>query len=205
MAVRRAECAVYLGVDGRKADALHHASEALDDAIRVRPSSAYERRQLEFARSLAALAIGIVGRSAAAIRSLRRAKIASDSLSVRALCSASLALLKTTKSVAYDRSFIDALDELRALQYGGYALLLEAVFHHLKQFRQQAILRLTKSETEVLEALSSGSSAKGIANERGRSVHTIQAQIRSVIDKLGCSGRGEALAVARREGLLSKQ
>ncbi len=87
-------------------------------------------------------------------------------------------------------------------EYGGYALLLEAVFHMLRQQRQQAILGLTRSEIEVLEALSAGTAAKKIASERGRSIHTIHAQIRSVIDKLGCSGRGEALAMARQEGLI---
>ncbi|MBV8726564.1 MAG: hypothetical protein JO233_02165 [Candidatus Eremiobacteraeota bacterium] len=201
-ALRRAECALYLAMDGRKGDALRYAEEAVELAKAAQACSAHESRQLEFATILASLTYACAGRSTIAAQLLRHARSQVKALSAQALCSACLVLLKAMKSPAYDGSFYACLADLRAMQFGGYALLLSAVFERMEQARHRAILRLTKSEMEVLEALSNGSSAKRIASERGRSVHTIQAQIRNVIEKLGCSGRGEALAVARREGLL---
>jgi DNA-binding NarL/FixJ family response regulator len=55
----------------------------------------------------------------------------------------------------------------------------------------------------VLTALAEGRGPKDIALETGRSVYTIQVHIKNIIKKLGCSGRNEALTVARRRGLLA--
>ena len=202
-ALRRAECAVYLSASGRRPEAIRYADRALNEAKCVEPASAYESQQVAFALTLVGLAQGIVGRSTAAMQVFREVRPQAESPSALALAAACTALLKAAKSRAYDHQLLEVMDELNALGYGGYVRLLEALFQHLRQSRQRAILGLTRAEVEVLEELSKGSSPKRIAQGRGRSVHTIQAQIRSVIDKLGCSGRGEALALARQEGVLS--
>ena len=52
--------------------------------------------------------------------------------------------------------------------------------------------------------LAAGLTPKHIAAEMGRSVYTVQTHIQNVIDKFGCHGRAEALAAARRIGLLNQ-
>jgi DNA-binding NarL/FixJ family response regulator len=56
----------------------------------------------------------------------------------------------------------------------------------------------------VLRDLAAGLTPKQIAAEMGRSVFTVQTHIQNVIDKFGCHGRAEAIAAARRSGLLSE-
>jgi len=203
-ALRTAECAVYLATDGRKAEAMRYAEMATECSTTARASSPYESQQLRFAVVFVALAYGIVGRASWALQALRHTVASLESASVAALGIASSALLRAVKSPAYDRPLHESLEQLRRLEHGGYALLIEAIFCHMQQARNQAVRGLTRAEIDVLAALSTGGSAKRIAQERGRSVHTIQAHIRSIIDKLGCSGRGEALAIARREGILTE-
>ena len=200
--LRRAECAAYLMGDGRRDEALRYADQALMEAKRIEATSQYDVDHRGIGVGFVALVYGVFGRISGAMQLLRQQRASSESQVGCVLAQTCSVLLKATKSPAYDKELNEHLDELRSLDFGGYALLLGALFRRLRQSRQQAVLGLTKAEVEVLEALSVGSTAKHIALERGRSVHTIHAQIRSVIDKLGCSGRGEALAMARREGLL---
>ena len=63
---------------------------------------------------------------------------------------------------------------------------------------------LTSTELDILRRVSDGATAKEIAFGTGRSVETVRNHIKSVIRKTGASGRLEALAIARRVGLLSK-
>jgi DNA-binding NarL/FixJ family response regulator len=87
--------------------------------------------------------------------------------------------------------------------YGGIAKLMQAVAqrHLVDEVAAEASL-LTKTELAVLQALAEGRGPKDIALESGRSVYTIQAHIQNIIKKLGCSGRNEALTMARKRGLL---
>jgi len=55
----------------------------------------------------------------------------------------------------------------------------------------------------VLRALDTGRRPKTIADMTGKSVETIRSQIKAAIRKLGVSGQTEAVAAARRRGLLS--
>jgi DNA-binding NarL/FixJ family response regulator len=63
---------------------------------------------------------------------------------------------------------------------------------------------LTPAELRVIRDLAAGLTPKQIADEMGRSVYTVQTHIQNVIDKFGCHGRAEAIAAARRNGLLSE-
>jgi len=62
--------------------------------------------------------------------------------------------------------------------------------------------QLTKRETEVLELLSHGYLDKEIAHETGRSIHTIEKQIRSARLRLQSATRTQAVAKAVALGVL---
>lgn len=61
---------------------------------------------------------------------------------------------------------------------------------------------LTHRETDVLLVLSQGLTSRQIADTLGLSYNTVRGYVQSVIRKLEASNRVEALAVARRRGLI---
>jgi two-component system, NarL family, nitrate/nitrite response regulator NarL len=61
---------------------------------------------------------------------------------------------------------------------------------------------LTAREREVLALLAAGASNKAIARSLGVSVHTAKFHVASLTEKLGASGRLEAVAIALRTGLI---
>lgn len=61
---------------------------------------------------------------------------------------------------------------------------------------------LTPREREVLALLAEGASNKAIARALSVSVHTAKFHVASVAEKLGASGRLEAVAIAIRSGLV---
>lgn len=62
---------------------------------------------------------------------------------------------------------------------------------------------MTPREREVLERLSSGAANRAIAADLGLSVNTVRNYVQAVLTKLGAHSKLEAVAIARREGLLS--
>lgn len=93
-----------------------------------------------------------------------------------------------------------ALELLRAQEMGGVALLLSALPFTFGD--AGGLSALTSSERAILKALALGASSKQIASDTGRSPQTVDVHIRSICRKLGCSGRIEAIAVARNSGWL---
>jgi two-component system, NarL family, nitrate/nitrite response regulator NarL len=63
-------------------------------------------------------------------------------------------------------------------------------------------IALTGREREVLALLAAGASNKAIARTLGVSVHTAKFHVASLSEKLGASGRLEAVAIALRTGLI---
>jgi DNA-binding CsgD family transcriptional regulator len=61
---------------------------------------------------------------------------------------------------------------------------------------------LTMREREVLALLAEGASNKAIARALGVSVHTAKFHVASLTEKLGATGRLEAVAIAIRSGLV---
>jgi ATP/maltotriose-dependent transcriptional regulator MalT len=64
-------------------------------------------------------------------------------------------------------------------------------------------IALTPAERRVLESLALGRASKEIAAITGRSVKTVHNQVASIMRKLSARSRGEAVARARRSGLLT--
>ena len=89
---------------------------------------------------------------------------------------------------------------LRELGYGLFAYLLATASELLA--RGESAAGLTPTERAILRALDAGKSPKEIAAETNASVNTVRWHIRQVIAKFNCSGRDQALRIARARGLL---
>jgi ATP/maltotriose-dependent transcriptional regulator MalT len=93
-----------------------------------------------------------------------------------------------------------ALDRLHTVSQGGFALAATAAL--AARTRDERAASLTAAELRVLADMARGRTAKSIAFDRGRSPHTIRNQIKAIIKKLDASGSIEAVARARRNGLI---
>jgi ATP/maltotriose-dependent transcriptional regulator MalT len=93
-----------------------------------------------------------------------------------------------------------ALKRLRSAEQEGIANAVASALASIQ--REDAATLLTEAESRVLVELASGRSAKTIAQEHVRSIHTVRNQIKSVTRKLGASGIIEAVARAHDMGLL---
>ncbi|MDO8689149.1 MAG: response regulator transcription factor, partial [Dehalococcoidia bacterium] len=70
---------------------------------------------------------------------------------------------------------------------------------------QNGVEALTAREVEVLRLLSGGASNQRIANELTVSVGTVKAHISHILGKIGARNRTEAVARARRLGLIEHE
>nr|MDQ6926231.1 LuxR C-terminal-related transcriptional regulator [Candidatus Eremiobacteraeota bacterium] len=61
---------------------------------------------------------------------------------------------------------------------------------------------LTPVELQVLRAVSQGLGNQAIADDLRRTVNTVRTHVSSILRKLGCTSRGEAVAAGRRQGLI---
>lgn len=181
--------------------ALTIAAETCD---RIQTSSfpyLYGQRIAEISRLTCAMVEALGGRLTAAQRILGRKPLC-DGPSVDAMRQTAIAICRMMKNPALEADVTEALDQVRAVGWGGIAMVLDKVIASAIADRRAEDAPLTRAELDVLEALAHGQSPKEIAQSSGRSVYTIQAHIQNVIKKLGCSGRHEAMTVARRKGLL---
>jgi len=197
----QAECALYLigaEEDQTAKEYVEKVAEALSaSAI---PELMFLKRQRILSGMLCAIAEALAGRSVNAHRFVRAVN---DRGSVATVLADSVFALSRAKGRAH---FLDDVQRqmrsLSALGYGGLAKTIAGV----AQKRIVSMLGdplLTVAEVKVLLALDKGLAPKDIAARTSRSVYTVQAHIHNIIRKLGCSGRAEALAVARRRGLLN--
>jgi ATP/maltotriose-dependent transcriptional regulator MalT/DNA-binding CsgD family transcriptional regulator len=82
--------------------------------------------------------------------------------------------------------------------FSSYGALIRAVVD-----RDANDVQLSATEIEILREFDRfGGRAADVAKALGKSKYTVQNQVQSAIRKLGCSGRAEALAYARRRGWL---
>lgn len=160
---------------------------------------------LEAAILFSAMAEAVAGRHTAAARLLKRPVVAhSEAMAtMREAVEAATGLAKNPSFVADDLE--GKLETLESLGYGGYATYVRHVVTHAEaSHAPDDEVRLTPSEQKIVRLLALGHKPKEIAAEMSRSVFTIQTHIQNLIEKLGCHGRGEAVAVARRMGYLDE-
>ncbi len=202
-AVRWGEVALYAAVAGTREvalDAIEHAARA-EQSARVLNRDDHQRA----ARALAmrALALLVLGNAASANTVLRDAERSRRTLSRRmqALVDAVRAVYLSVEVEAKDGRQ-RAVAMLRDADLGGMARLIEQLpFEHGEGV--SPIAQLTPAEVEVLRTLARmGSNAKAAAT-LGRSVNTVNVHVKSILRKLHCTSRHEALAIAREHGLVA--
>jgi ATP/maltotriose-dependent transcriptional regulator MalT len=130
---------------------------------------------------------------------LRRVPHRAPTTQTRALSSFVRELAELGASLDSD-SAAPALSRLRSAGQEGFAHAISAALAARR--RDGGELRLTAAERRVLAHVALGTPAEAIAREHGRSIHTVRNQIKAAIRKLGASGSIEAVARAKRLGLI---
>ncbi len=190
-----------LGAD-KKQQAQEYIARALSMLETAQLPHVFARRRAELARMLCAIAEAFMGRVTNANRIMQRVGIA-DGPAVDAMKDVVLAVCRMVKNRSFTDDVVEALQQLRSVGHGGLSKTLERLVERFVSSAQHAETLLTKAELDVLHELGHGRSPKEIATMTGRSVYTVQAHIQNIIRKLGCSGRNEAMTVARKRGLLA--
>ena len=163
--------------------------------VQVEPDL-YSRRYVALARAYRALANWMLGRA-----TLARRSIAVDDSAIgegdRLLIQAITLICGTTHEGASERVIHQLTEPLVALGFGGFARFLRAVatLSHVP-------VGLTRAEVALLRSWRAGDTIAELAHRLGKSPHTINTQMRAICRKTGTSGRAEALAFAREQGLI---
>jgi LuxR family maltose regulon positive regulatory protein len=172
------------------------ASDALtayDATLETEPGTLYGRDRAYCERYLV-LANVVLGRNAVAQRALRAATPAED---LEPFDAALTALLNRSTD-----AFEGALRKMRVNGVAGIARMIEAIAAPLLAEAEKTPVPLTAVELQVLAAMALGRSNQAIADEQRRTVNTVRTHVSSILRKLGCESRGEAVAIARRRQLV---
>ncbi len=197
----RAIQSLYAVASGKRERAIELVRVTLEEIQNDTFDYFYGRITSETARSICAITEALCGRITNAHRILAtRSEL--ESPSVEALYQCALAVCRLVKTPLLGGEVTEAIGQLRAISHAGLSMVLSRALSAVMDRQHDEEGPLTRAEIEVLYALSQGQSPKEIARDSGRSVYTIQAHVQNVIRKLGCSGRSEALSVARKKGLL---
>ncbi len=199
-AVRHAEVALYAEAAGLRAEAesaVEAAEEALADLDR---SAARGLSRVVLARCLLALALAQRGDSAAAENAVGRVAFASavQRKHFGPFRDAVLAFVRQPRPEGPQLE--PALGRLRGTLLAGYAPLVERLRDRDRVEPREA--GLSAAERAVLAHVQRGLSSKEIAAAMSRSPQTVDTHVKSILRKLNCRGRSEAVYVARRRGLL---
>ncbi|MBV8245331.1 MAG: hypothetical protein JOZ38_05390 [Candidatus Eremiobacteraeota bacterium] len=181
-------------------------TEAADDAERLLSRRSAETmnnpsrtERADLADCIAAFTDVLLGNVAAALRRLPKGDRHPQNAALRCFVQ-DLASLGSGFDAA---AAAPSLERLREAKQEGFAMLFESAFRSRRRGLESSAL--TRAEQKILVLLSTGHSAKAIALQLGKSVHTVRNQIKSVAHKLGASGKWEAVAIAGRRGLLGSR
>lgn len=150
-----------------------------------------------------ALASLLLGRAAIANNALREIERAARDVPppLRELCGLARATYVHAETGAAHADVLRTLEATRQAGYAGYARLIERL--PLPETGPSPRFgSLTRTEVRVLRLLAAGGTSKSIGAELGRSSQTVDSHVKAVIRKLGCSGRREAVALARQHGII---
>lgn len=195
-----------LALDGQTRQSVEAATVAIEMIERTKEGASYGALLIEVSRLFVIAAEITNGRLTVATRLLKKSP-RSDHEIARCMQTIVEDLLRVARSASYEpEEFASRLETVRDFGLGGYAKYFSLVREHVESThddRTETDVTLTPSELRILRALASGMSPKEIAADMGRSVYTIQTHIQNLIEKLGCHGRAEAIAAARRKGFLA--
>lgn len=127
---------------------------------------------------------------------LRRPVAATGRLQAQATTAIGHVFIDAARRFVAQHDIAGYAEAMRAAGCTGIAMMAEAC--GLERQRTP----LSPAELSVLSYLASGMDASRIAGLTGRSIHTIKNQRRSIISKLGAGNTLEAVAIARRLGIL---
>jgi DNA-binding CsgD family transcriptional regulator len=168
-------------------DAADRAAELLRRLAATPPAAEpFAQAHYEMAASFAAVTECLLGRHGAAANRLK----------AEARTGFGGVFLNAARHYAAGSNAGGYAEAMRAAGFAGVAMLLEG------SILQAERTPLSRTERSVLSYLASGMDAPRIADLTGRSLHTIKNQRRSIISKLGAGNTVEAVAIARRLGLL---
>ncbi|MBM3671395.1 MAG: response regulator transcription factor [Actinobacteria bacterium] len=108
-----------------------------------------------------------------------------------------------TGFVSKDEAFDELVGAVRVVRDGGAAINAKHMARLVAKPRPSSRQRnLTARENDVLKLLASGSSSRRITDTVFISLNTVRNHVQRVLRKLDAHSRLEAVAIARREGLL---
>jgi DNA-binding CsgD family transcriptional regulator len=197
--IARALCAVLAAAADRREDAVRLIREGQTWLKSVTPWNDVLQRNTAITRSLFGIAAALVGKQRDALRLLRGDGSPPPGTLARTLSDFVRALLEGPAVTLAEEGHL--CEQLRCSGYQDLAMIMSAV---LQRYRTDLsdTAKLTAQEKKILEALESGFTPKQIAAMQDRQLSTIQGHIRSAVAKLGCSGRAQAVRIARSRGLL---
>jgi ATP/maltotriose-dependent transcriptional regulator MalT len=198
-----AYCSLFLALDGRREASLAIVKEALETASKVNDDGLFSTRSLGLAQVYCAIAEAVNGRCAYAERICRRMRHDVNDGMQPLLRSIAIGFVTALRSGTAPSTTCgtETLEALNTYGHGDAYRLLSAVEIALEaQTRNRDLL--SAAEIRILRLLGEGLSSKEIALRTGRSVFTVRVHIANAISKLKCHGRLEAIATARRQGII---
>ena len=200
---RRANRCSVLAFYAVAAGLTDEADAALEGARAALSHCTAQSRRVLRSRITLALAELMRGHAAAAHRSLTEAEraLTPSMLWLCAYANAARTLYRVALGQAEPAHVPGALERLRAENFGGIARLLGAA--RFPEVSSGGYASLTPAEREILTLLAIGASTKEVALRTGRSPRTVDTHIRSICQKLRCSGRRAAVALATGSGWVS--
>jgi DNA-binding NarL/FixJ family response regulator len=199
---RWAEASVYAAAAGMRSESAAAMNASREALRKVDPKDRWALRTNAYL-TIAVILLAHQGRARSMLADLRRsAREAGPRFG--AMVDAIRALhARWTTGWHGDPRLSDALERLDAVELGGFARFLGAL--PLPTTDRARAGLLTEIEKHVLRLVAQGATSKEIAADLDRSSHTIDAHIRTICRKLGCSGRRQAVAFAIREGLITER
>ncbi|HEY1975897.1 MAG TPA: LuxR C-terminal-related transcriptional regulator [Candidatus Baltobacteraceae bacterium] len=197
-------CGLFLAVDGRRTESSRLITDVVRKANGVSANGLFAKRRVAVARLYCAVAESVNGRSLQAATIVRQIAVSDDDPIIGLVTNLAANITTSVRQAATADAELErvALARLMAHGYGDAVRVLEAIRGALEERKFLKRMSITPAEVIVLRHLNHGLSPKEIAARTGRSVFTVRAHIANAIGKLRCNGRAEAVAVARRLGLL---
>lgn len=204
-AVCGAQCALFLALDGKRRTSISLTTSLAEFIGDIQTEGPFTVRSIAMAQLCCGIAEALNGRFTHAERVVRQISSGAEDAVVVLMANIAEELVAVTRrrSRRDSEATSSMLQRLAALGYTHVSLLFESVWKVLEARKPDAETdRLTTAESAILRLLGEGLSPKEIATRRGCSIHTVRAHTANSIAKLRCNGRGEAIALGRRLGIL---
>jgi ATP/maltotriose-dependent transcriptional regulator MalT len=202
--VSGSQCALYLAIDNKRQASLALTAEVLLLSDAISPHGPFSVRSIAMARVFCALSNAVNGRFTHAERIVRRIEDDTDDAVATVMAEVSTKFIAAIRGSSRDGfdTVSPLLERLAPLGYAHMSRLLQSAQRYLIAEKPLRNMELTRVELAILRLLSEGFTPKEIANQRARSVNTVRTHIANAISKLHCNGRGQAIALSRRMGIL---